>query len=85
MLRRLKRWAYLFAVAFTQGVFNTTLAGLWWAITGRGQEPDPDEPLSSRVGRNAIAGKWWALIAERVIDGVLGEDHCRLSALDRED
>ena len=45
---------------------------------------DPDETISSRVGRNAVAGKWWALIAERVIDfiawRVFGQyDHCRRS------
>lgn len=85
MWERFKRWAYLFAIALTQGIVNTTLAGLWWVITGNGAEPDPDEPFSSRVGRNAIAGKRWALFAERLIDGVLGADHCRASALDLDD
>lgn len=75
----------MFGVAFTQGVFNTTFAGLWWVLTGRGQAPDPDEPLSSRIGRNAIAGKLWALIAERIVDGILGEGHCRESAADLSD
>lgn len=82
---RLKRWFYLFAVALTQGIVNTTIAGLWWAITGRGSEPDPDEPFSSRVGRNAIAGKWWALQAEKLIDGIFGAGHCRASAANLED
>lgn len=82
---RFARWVYLFAVALTQGIVNTTIAGLWWVITGRGQEPDPDEPFSSRVGRNAIAGKRWALIAERIVDGIFGAGHCRASAADRSD
>lgn len=85
MWNRFKRWAYLFGIALTQGIVNTTLAGLWWVITGHGQEPDPDEPFSSRVGRNAIAGKRWALVAEWLIDGVLGKDHCRLSAMNPDD
>jgi hypothetical protein len=85
MAKRFKRWAYLFAIALTQGIVNTTIAGLWWVITGSGQEPDPDEPFSSRVGRNAIAGKRWALVAEYLIDAVLGAGHCRASALDRDD
>ena len=85
MPARFKRWLYLFAVALTQGIVNTTLAGLWWAITGKGQEPDPDEPFSSRVGRNALSGKRWALIAEKLVDGIFGAGHCRASALDPRD
>lgn len=80
MWRRFHRWLWLFGVALTQGIVNTTLVGLWWVITGRGTEPDPDESFSSRVGRNALAGRGWALIAERVIDGLLGAGHCRGSA-----
>ena len=42
------------------------------------------ETISSRVGRNAIAGKRWALIAEKVIDYVFfvirgQRNHCRES------
>lgn len=80
MLTRFKQWFYLFAITLTQGVINTTIAGLWWVITGRGSAPDPDEPFSSRVGRNAIAGKHWALIAEKLIDALFGAGHCRESA-----
>ena len=82
---RFKRWLYLFGIALTQGIVNTTIAGLWWVLTGRGSEPDPDEPFSSRVGRNAIAGRWWALAAEQIIDGIFGAGHCRASAADLED
>lgn len=79
MRERLTVWLWLVAVAFTQGVFNTCGAGLWWVLTGRGQAPDPDEPLSSRVGRAAIAGKAWGLWGERMIDGIFGAGHCRAS------
>lgn len=44
--------------------------------------PNRDETTSSRVGRAALKGKRWALIAEAVIDWAairLGEEpgHCR--------
>lgn len=80
MMQRFKQWAWLFAIAITQGVFNTTGAGLWWVLTGRGSAPDPDEPLSARVGRAAIKGKAWGLWAERIIDGMFGAGHCRASS-----
>ena len=79
MIRRAKAWAWLVAVAFTQGVFNTFGAGLWWVLTGRGSPPDPDEPLSARVGRGAVKGKLWALLAESAIDAIFGRGHCRES------
>lgn len=42
----------------------------------------PDETISSRVGRNAMAGKKWALIAEKAINALfwvlVGQrNHCR--------
>ena len=79
MTQRLRTWLWMLAICFTQAVFNTFGAGLWWVLTGRGDCPDPDEPLSARVGRNAVAGKRWALLAERLIDGIFGKGHCRSS------
>ena len=43
---------------------------------------NPDETISSAVGRKALAGRRWALLAERVIDALFlrltGErGHCR--------
>lgn len=40
---------------------------------------NPDETISSRVGRNALAGKKWALIAEKVINALFWfqPNHCR--------
>ena len=43
---------------------------------------NPDETISSRVGRNAIHGKKWALIAEKVINALFWvvarqRNHCR--------
>lgn len=79
MIARFRQWLWMCAIAFTQGVFNTFFAGLWWAVTGRGDAPDPDEPLSARIGRNAVAGKRWALVGEVIVDGIFGEGHCRAS------
>ena len=41
-----------------------------------------DETISSAVGRKAMAGKRWALIAERIINWIFerlgdGPNHCR--------
>lgn len=43
---------------------------------------NPDETISSRVGRHAVAGKRWALACEWIIDrlffALTGEwNHCR--------
>lgn len=43
------------------------------AVTGG----DPDETISSRVGKQASLGGWWALRAEWVIDLIFGQGHCR--------
>jgi len=80
MQERLQHWFYLIGITITQGVINTLIAGAWWVVTGRGKAPDPDEAFSSRVGRYAAEGQSWALLAERIIDGIFGEGHCRTSA-----
>ena len=58
-------------VAFDQ-LANTILGG------------SEDETISSAVGRKAIAGIWWALVAEKVINAVFyvirrQKNHCRNS------
>lgn len=49
-------------------------------LIGKGPLPDPDETISSVVGKNALKGKKWALIAEKIINRLfecLGEEnHC---------
>ena len=42
---------------------------------------DPDETISSRVGRAAVKGKRWALLLERAINTLFffDPDHCRSS------
>jgi len=66
-----RRYLRNLAIALDQGL-NTLLAG------------DPDETISSRVGRAALAGKRWGRISEWIIDRLfvwLGEapGHCRRS------
>ena len=79
MLGRLTEWLWAVLVGFSRYVVNTIVAGLFWVVTGRGKLTRGDETFSSRVGRNAIQGKRWALLAEKIIDGFLGERHCRRS------
>lgn len=77
MFVRLNRWLWLVLAGLSRYFINTWIAGLWWALTGRGKEPDPGETFSSRVGRNALQGDRWALIAERLVDYLFWPGHCR--------
>jgi hypothetical protein len=57
-----------------------TFRGLGYVWCG-GEMPNADETISGWVGRRAIAGKHWALIAERVIDFPFSPaGHCRRAA-----
>lgn len=38
---------------------------------------NPDETISSRVGKAARDGIWWGLLLEFVIDKVFEPGHCR--------
>lgn len=63
-------------------LLHLVLGGLLHVAIDDMPMPDRDETLSSRVGRAAMAGKRWALIAERVIDALFlilgdGPGHCR--------
>ena len=40
---------------------------------------DPDETVSSRVGKAAAAGSRWGKALERCLDGLFGAGHCRSS------
>jgi len=66
----MRRYAYNLLIAFDQ-LGNVLLGG-----------DNPDETISSAVGRKAVAGRRWALVAERGIDWLFrhltGEiGHCR--------
>lgn len=67
----MRRYLRNLAIALDQGL-NTLLGG------------DPDETISSRVGRAAQAGKRWGRTAERIIDRLFiwlgeGPGHCQRS------
>lgn len=49
----------------------------WLFVWGNAERPDPDETISSWVGRGAVSGKHAFLIAESVIDFFFGKGHCR--------
>lgn len=40
---------------------------------------NPDETISSRVGKASLAGKWWGKLLEPIIDAWFGQGHCRRS------
>lgn len=72
---RFRLWLWLVLLTIDQ-FWQVVLAGPKFISLGGG-EPSPDETISSRVGRAAIEGRRWALICERLIDGVFGHGHCR--------
>lgn len=83
MTRRLKSWLIVLFVAADQ-LAHMLLAGPKYVLFG-GQRPDPDETISGKVGRRAIAGARWALVCEIIINAVIrlltGErNHCRAAA-----
>ena len=39
----------------------------------------PYETISSRVGKNAKKGKKWAILLKKIIDFLLGKEHCTKS------
>jgi hypothetical protein len=75
MMRRWLRAWWLFLIAVDQLAY--VWLACWLFVLANRAEPDPDETISSAVGRNAVAGRRWALIAERVIDRIFGRGHCR--------
>lgn len=82
IMKRVARALRAIVVAINQ-LIGTTITALLY-IVGFAPEPNPDEAISSIVGRNAQAGKWWARVLEKVIDLLLwllgdGWGHCRRS------
>lgn len=74
--------------------------GTWWTgfdqlaqvtiktpfhVLGLCSAPSADDTISDVVGRNAILGKKWALVAEKVINFIMqNPEHCR-EAIARDD
>lgn len=82
MLARLRKWWWEWMRAWSQ-VLGCWLRGWAYVWFGVG-DPDADETTSSWVGRNAMEGNRWALIAEKMIDALFGSGHCRRAAGRRE-
>jgi len=83
MKLRAQFWLALLGTALSQ-LLNVTVRGPRFVVLG-GISPDPDETLSSVVGRAALDGRLAGLVAEWIIDrlaypfeGALG--HCRSAA-----
>ena len=76
---RFDLWFTQILIAFDQ-LFHVLFSGPHYLIFG-GELPKADETISSRVGRGAIKGYKWALIAERIINRIFAhfgeENHCR--------
>ena len=50
----------------------------WLYVWFNAEKPSADETISAWVGRNAIAGRPWALLAEKIIDAIMiTPGHCR--------
>lgn len=82
MIARLKAWLHAWLLTLDQ-LACVTLSAPKYLIRG-GPCPSPYETISSKVGRMANAGHRWALIAQRLIDGLfelLGArpGHCQRS------
>lgn len=80
MLRRFGLWIYELLISIDQ-LAQVILAGPKFILVG-GQTPNPDETISSRVGRASLAGKRWAKwFAEPAINALMylltgKKDHC---------
>lgn len=77
MARRILIWVRALLGALDQ-LAHVVLGGPKFILFG-GPVPDRDETISSKVGRAAVKGKRWGLIAERIIDALMGTGHCRAS------
>jgi hypothetical protein len=74
MIQRLKLWGVCILIALDQ-LFHCIIGGPKYILFG-GMTPNPDETISSKVGRAALAGKRWALACQWCINLVFGKNHC---------
>jgi hypothetical protein len=78
VIKRLGAWTLRMLIAIDQ-LIGCWLKG-WCYVWIGGELPSADETLSAWVGRKAVEGKRWALIAEKIIDKImLHPGHCRLA------
>lgn len=78
MIARFYLWLFELLVAIDQ-LAHALLGGPKYLLFG-GPCPSADETVSSKVGRQALQGRRWALVAEKLIDLIFlpwGKGHCR--------
>jgi hypothetical protein len=68
MLARVQRWIWELLVSIDQ-LLHVILGGPKYLLVG-GPVPSADETISSKVGRRSIAGERWAIVVEKIIDGI---------------
>ena len=78
---RLRRWFWERLICLDQ-TWAIRVQFFTYVLMGRGDHPNADETISSIVGRKAVAGRAWALAAERCINWLalrVGDrpNHCR--------
>lgn len=79
---RFRLWLWAWLIAWDQ-LAHVGICFWTFVVRNRGHAPNPDETISSRVGRAAVRGRRWALVLEYLIDAPfawLGQPgHCRAS------
>lgn len=77
MLRRLLLWLWQLFLTVDQ-FFAVWLRG-WRYVWFGGELPYAEETISSWVGKRSAEGHRWAGIAEKLLDALFCEDHCRVA------
>lgn len=54
----------------------------WWYVWLGGDCPSADETVSDWIGQSANAGKRWATIGQKLIDGIFGQGYCQRAIAD---
>ena len=79
LIKRFQLLALQLLISLDQSA-QTVIWGAVYLVFG-GKCPSADETISSVVGRKAEKGRKWAIVAEKIIDGLfslLGQkNHCR--------
>jgi hypothetical protein len=85
VISRLSKWSVRFVLGCDK-LLCVWLRGWAYVWLNRGDLPETDESISGFVGKSALEGKGWALVAEKIVDAVFGAGHCRAAiARDGED
>jgi hypothetical protein len=75
MIRRLGIWTLRMLICLDQ-LLGCWLRG-WWYVWIGGDPPSADETISHWIGQAADDGKPWAVVAQQLVDALLGAGHCQ--------